>query len=301
MIFPEYRQEEQIPARQRDATRLRICTSRWVDSIFAGEYRSAFRGRGIEFEEVREYQPGDDVRAIDWNVTARTGRPFVKRYIEEREMTVMLLVDRSASLAASRAQGTAARVALDIARLLTLAASRSNDRVGLVAFANRVESFVPPGKGLRHARRVFAELARTPEGCGTDLAAALEFFGRVQRRPCIAIIISDFLASDFALPLASASRHHDLVAIVVTDPLDGQLPRVGLVEAIDPESGLRRTIDLDAATTHAMHEVQVLRRRAERQRNFKIAGVDFLEIGLNDSPMKALASFFLRRASRRYR
>ena len=104
MIFPEYRQEEQIPARQRDATRLRICTSRWVDSIFAGEYRSAFRGRGIEFEEVREYQPGDDVRAIDWNVTARTGRPFVKRYIEEREMTVMLLVDRSASLAASRAQ-----------------------------------------------------------------------------------------------------------------------------------------------------------------------------------------------------
>lgn len=300
-MFHERRQEEQNPARERDAARLRICTSRWVDSIFAGEYRSAFRGRGIEFEDVREYQPGDDVRAIDWNVTARNGRPYVKRYIEEREMTVMLLVDRSASLASARAQGTPARAAFELSGLMALAASRSNDRFGLVAFTDRVESFVPPGKGSRHVRRVLAELARTPNGRGTDLAGALEFFGRVQRRSCIVIIISDFLAPDFTLPLASVARHHDLVAILVTDPLDGQLPRAGLAEAIDPESGLRRIVDLDAASTHAVHEVQVQRRRADRQRSFKVAGVDSLEVGVNDSPVRVLTKFFARRASRRYR
>jgi uncharacterized protein (DUF58 family) len=285
-----------------DVRRLRILSSRLVTGIFAGEYRSAFRGRGIEFEEVREYQPGDDIRNIDWNVTARAGRPFVKQYVEEREMTVMILLDLSPSLACPTPRGTKSRVAAEIAALLAYAATRSNDRVGLMTFSDRIERYIPPAKGGRHAQRLVAELQRqAPSGQGTDLAGALNYLERVQRRGAILFLISDFLSDDFSLPLAAAARRHDVVAISVTDPLDDELPGVGLLQVADAESGMRRLIDSSDAAVRTAYRNLAARRRAGIGQVCADAGVGHLEVASDASPAKALARFFHDRRRRRRR
>ena len=276
-----------------DVRRLRIVSSRLVTSIFAGEYRSAFRGRGIEFEEVREYQPGDDIRNIDWNVTARAGRPFVKQYVEEREMTVMILLDLSPSLACATPRGTKSRLAAEIAALLAFAATRSNDRVGLMMFSDRIERYIPPAKGSRHVQRLVAEMQQqASSGQGTDLAAALNYLERVQRRGAIVFVISDFLAEDFHLPLAAATRRHDVVAISVSDPLDDELPAVGLLQVSDPETGARRLIDSGDAAVRMAYRNLAARRRAEIGQVLANAGVDHLQIAAGASPAKTLARFF---------
>ena len=285
-----------------DLRRLRILSSRLVTSIFAGEYRSAFRGRGIEFEEVREYQPGDDIRNIDWNVTARSGRPFVKQYAEEREMSVMILLDVSASLACATPRGTKSRHAAEVAALLAFAATRSNDRVGLLTFSDRIEHYLPPAKGIRHAQRLVAELQRqAPAGHGTDLAAALNYLERVQRRGAILFLISDFLADDFSLPLAAAARRHDVVAISLADPLDAELPAVGLLWVADAEGGAPRLIDSNATALRAAYRDQAVARRAAYVQVFAKAGVEHLEIAAGSPPAKALARFFHGRRRRRSR
>ena len=282
-----------------DLRRLRIRSARLVTSIFAGEYRSVFRGRGIEFESVREYQPGDDIRGIDWNVTARSGSPYVKQFTEEREMTVMLLLDQSPSMDGSSPRGGKSRIAAELSALLILAAIRGNDRVGLLTFSDRVECYVPPAKGPRHAQRLIAELPqRAATAGGSDVSGALNYLERVQRRGAIVFLISDFIADDFHLPLAAVARRHDLVAVALSDPLDAELPQVGLLHVSDPETGLRRLIDSSDAGVRAVWRQQSARRRAELQETLRGAGVELLMVGSDESPVHALTLFFQGRQRR---
>lgn len=279
--------------------RLEILSARLVTSLFAGEYRSVFRGRGIEFEEVREYQPGDDVRSIDWNVTARAGRPFIKQYVEEREMSVMLLLDQSASLNCATPRRGKSRVAAEVCALLSFAAARSHDRVGMMTFTDRVERYLPPGKGMRHAQRLMAEvLVRTPTGQGTDLAQALDYLERVLRRSSTLFIISDFLAGDFRLPLVAAARRHDVVAVFITDALDEALPDVGLMRVEDAETGRLRLIDTSAPRVRKAFREQAMARRQSLRQALASAGVEVLSMDTATSTAQTLVRFFQGRRQR---
>lgn len=282
------------PAHARDEARaLRIHASRLVTSLFAGEYRSVFRGRGIEFEDVREYQDGDDVRGIDWNVTARAGRPFVKRYVEEREMTVMLLLDLSPSLWHAEPRAPRRELVLRTCALLTYAAARSQDRVGLLAFSDRIERLLPPAKGLRHARRMLAELAHLhPAGAGTDLAGALDYLCRVQKRGAIVFMVSDFLATDYRLALAAATARHEVVAILPQTELDRHLPARGLVRVRDAECGVERLVDSDCARVREAYRHRAEQRRGALRRTLLDGGVELLEVTTRETPARALARFF---------
>ena len=204
----------------------------------AGEYESAFRGRGMEFEEVREYQPGDDVRTIDWNVTARMGKPYIKLFREERELIVMLLVDISASGQFGTVKKLKKEVAAEVAALLAYTAIRNNDKVGLILFSDHVEKYVPPKKARGHGWRVIQEiLSFEPQGRQTDIAQALDYLGRVVRKRCICFLLSDFLASGFEKPLRLSNKRHDVVAVSISDPREFELPKVGFVELEDAETG----------------------------------------------------------------
>lgn len=293
-------QPQAVPAwSAADVRRLRIRSSRLVTSVFAGEYRSVFRGRGIEFESVRDYQPGDDIRAIDWNVTARAGRPFVKQFIEEREMTVMLLLDQSASMDGSSPSGAKSRAAAEVCALLILAAIRGNDRVGLLTFSDQVERFIPAAKGTRHAQRLIAELPRRSRtGRDSDLAGALRYLERVQRRGAIVFLISDFIAPEFRLPLAAAARLHDVVAISIVDPLDSELPCAGLLQVVDPETGARRLIDSGDVRVREAWRHHAGQRTAELSQTLGAAGVEQLIVASDASPVHVLTRFFQSRQRR---
>ena len=276
-----------------DIRRLQIHSSRLVTGIFAGEYQSVFRGRGIEFEEVREYQPGDDIRSIDWNVTARAGRPYVKQFVEEREMTVMLLLDRSASLECPGPRGTKSGVAAEVCALLAFAAARSNDRVGLLTCAQAVEQFIPPAKGGRQAQRIVAALlTRPPAGRGTDLPGALDYLNRVSRRGATLCIVSDFQSFDFRSQLAAVARRHDVVAVLVSDLSDRELPEAGLLQVVDPESGSRRLIDTGSPRVREQYRREAAVRREELLGGFAAAGVKCLEVNTGEPPVHTLARFF---------
>jgi len=276
-----------------EVRRLRVLSSRLVTGSFAGEYRSVFRGRGIEFEEVREYQPGDDIRSIDWNVTARTGRPYVKQFVEEREMTVLLLLDRSASLDCPGPRGPKSGVAAEVCALLAFAAARSNDRVGLLTCTEQVEQFIPPGKGVRQAERIVASLfSRHPAGRGTDLSGALDYLNRVSRRGATLCIVSDFQSGDFRSQLAAAARRHDVVAVLISDQHDRELPEVGLLQVVDPESGSRRLIDAGSPGVREQYRLEAAARRDGLLRGFAAAGVHCLELSTGAPPIHSLARFF---------
>jgi len=280
--------------------RLQILSSRLVNSRFAGEYRSVFRGRGIEFEEVREYQPGDDIRNIDWNVTARTGRPFVKLFIEEREMTVMLVLDRSASLQSASTHSSKARLGAEVCALLAFAAARSHDRVGLLTFSDRIEQYIPPAKGVRHVRRLVAEIRKPPEtaNASTDLAGALRFLERVQRRGCILFLLSDFVTSGYQPALTIASRRNDVVAVALSDPIDFELPDVGLIRMRDAETGYRRLVDSSSTAVQQGYREHAASQRAALRSGLASAGADLVEIGTERSPARTLMHFFLERQQR---
>lgn len=278
--------------------RLELQARRAVASLFAGAYQSLFRGRGIEFEEVREYQPGDDVRSIDWNVTARCGRPFVKQFIEEREMLVMLVLDQSPSLASATTGRSKTRLAAEICALLTLAAGRSNDRVGLLAFTDRVERYLPPGKGRRHAQQLIAALLQRPAGTGTDLAGALGYLERVLRRGALVFLISDFVAADFRVALAAVCRRHEVVAVALADASDRELPTSGLLRVADPESGSCRLVDARAAAVRQAWARHAAARDERLRAVFAGAGVEYLSVDTGVSPADALRRFFQRRRHR---
>src|SRR6516225_5810861 len=221
----------------RQIRRLQLRARRAVEDVLGGEYHSVFKGWGIAFDEVRAYQPGDDVRAIDWNVTARMGQPFVKRYIEERELTVLLAIDSSGSLQFGTRAQLKREVAAELAAVLAFSAIANNDRVGLIQFTDRVEHFLPPRKGTRHVLRLIRDiLFFQPEHRGTALREALDYLNRVLRRRTIVFLFSDFIDRDYEQSFKRTGRRHDLVAVRVTDPREEELPAVGLVEFEDTET-----------------------------------------------------------------
>lgn len=279
--------------------KIEITTNRVVNETLAGAYHSVFKGRGMAFSEVRPYQPGDEIRTIDWNVTARVGEPYVKVFTEERELTVMLLVDRSASGDIGVTQRTKAETAAEIAAMLAFSAISNNDRVGLALFTDSVERFVPPKKGRKHVMRVLTDiLSYQPDHPGTSLAEALTFLHRSTKRKCVAFVISDFMADGWEQPLAIASRRHDVVPIVLHEPLQGELPDVGLLHALDPETG--ETVVIDTSSKRVRREYRELYELAvaRRQRTFQKLQLDSLEMGADDDFVKPLVGFFRNRSRR---
>ena len=299
MIAPSAEQAPIPPELLRKIRRIEVRARRLVDQLFLGEYHSVFRGRGLEFSEVREYQPGDDVRIIDWNVTARMGTPYVKKYVEERELTIYLLVDVSASEGFSTAPQSKAELAAEIGALLSLAAVRNNDRVGLIAFTDQVERFLPPRKGSQHVLRLIRELLfLRPAHRGTDVAAALGFLSRIARRRSVAFLLSDLLASEYQAALRVAARRHDIIAITLSDPRETELPDAGLLELRDPETGQRIIVDSGDARVRRLYAEAGQRRREERRRLLSTVGVDEVPI-LTDRPyVQSLMAFFQARARR---
>ena len=284
----------------RQVRRLRVRARRPVRTLLGGEYRSAFKGSGLSFEEVREYQPGDDVRGIDWNVTARTGRPFVKRYAEERELTVLLVMDLSASQRFGTGAASKRTAAAELAAVLALTAVAHTDRVGLVGFTDRVEVAIPPGKGPRHALRVLrAVLFHEPDRPGTDLGAALDHLAKVYRRRAVVFLFSDFLDADHERAIRRVARRHDLIAVRTADPLEHQWPAAGLVTLEDAETGRQAVIDTGSERFRAAFAARAAARRAAFARACRAAEVDLVECGTDGRHFDALLRFFRRRDRRR--
>ncbi len=283
----------------RKIRKIHITTNHLVDDIMTGEYHSAFKGLGMEFAEVREYQPGDDIRTIDWNVTARTGRPFVKSFQEERELTVMLLVDVSASGTFGTFR-TKNEVAAEIAATLSFSAIKNQDKVGLLLFTDRVEKYIPPRKGRGHVWRVIEEvLEYRPQYRGTNLSEPLEYINRVLRRKTICFLLSDFLASGFEKPLRVASRRHDLIAVTLTDPRETALPAVGFVEMVDAERGETLLVNTNDPATRRAYASKVQRQEEDRLKLFRSLGIDRIEIGTDRAYVDDIMRFFRLREKRR--
>jgi uncharacterized protein (DUF58 family) len=280
----------------REVRRLEITTRHLVRDITAGEYSSAFRGRGVEFAEVREYQPGDDIRTIDWNVTARLGSAYVKRYLEERELTILFLADVSASGGFGSRRHTKGELAVEVAAVLALAAARNNDRVGVAFATDRVEHFVAPAKGRRQALRVISDLLSfQPRGAGTDLARALTELEPVLRRRSVVFVLSDFLAAGFGTALARLARRHDVIGVQVADPRERELPDVGLVTLWDPEGGEWRIVDTDDVRVRREFRERVEAWERELGRSFSESGADLLRLETGEPYADALIAFFRRR------
>jgi uncharacterized protein (DUF58 family) len=279
--------------------RIEIRTKRLVNESLAGEYHSVFKGRGMEFSEVREYQFGDDIRTIDWNVTSRMGHPYVRKYVEERELTVILLVDFSASGQFGTRRRFKREIEAEICSLLAFSAIKNNDRVGLIAFTDRIETFLPPRKGKNHVLRVIREvLYFRPEGRATDIAMALQHMYRTITKRCVVFVISDFLDGDFVRSLRVAARKHDIIAITVTDPREEELPAVGLVDLEDAETGETVLVDTSDRNTRDRFRRWAEERRAGREALFRSVGVDALELHTDRPYDIPLVRFFHRRARR---
>jgi len=283
----------------RAVRKIQIRTSHLVSDLFAGQYQSVFKGRGMEFAEVRLYQPGDDVRTIDWNVTARSGTPHVKRFAEERELTVMLVVDASASTVFGSRRQTKQALAAELGALLAFSAITNNDKVGLVMFSDRIELALPPRKGNRHVLRVIREiLSLRPAGRGTDIPAALEHLGRVTKRRCVVFLISDFLTPGWRRTLRVASRRYDVVAVVLEDPREAELPAVGLVELEAAETGERYVVDTRDWRVREAYARTATVARAERDRELRATDVDAIVVGTDRPYTEALLRFFRMREHR---
>jgi len=284
----------------RKIRKIHITTSRMVTDVFAGQYHSVFKGRGIEFDEVREYIPGDDIRAIDWNVTARMGHPYVKKYVEERELTVMLALDASMSSRFGSARQLKNQVAAEICSLLALSAVNNNDKVGLIVFTDRIEKFVPPRKGLRHVLRVIRESLYSDEtkGSGTDISLALQYLNRVTKRRAIVFLISDFFDTGFERLLRASNRRHDIIAVPVTDLREAFMPDVGMVELEDAETGGRVTVDTSDAAWRRDYETRALERKALRRKLLGASGVDAIEVTTYAPYTGELIRFFKLREKR---
>jgi uncharacterized protein (DUF58 family) len=300
----EFAQRQQSPAIPPEilaaVRRIEIRTRRLVDEVFSGEYHSVFRGRGVEFREVREYVPGDDVRAIDWNVTARSDAPFVKQFEEERELTVVLAADVSPSGYFGSGERSKAETAAELCGVLAFAATSNKDKVGLLLFSDHVEKYIPPAKGRSHVLRIIRELLTyRPSGRGTDLDAPLQLVGRVLKRKATVFLVSDFWAADFSGSLRTVARRHDCVAVRLRDPRETELPEVGLVGWRDAETGRELLVDTASAAVR-----EQLRERAERhdrrlERAFRQAGVDLVDVDATGSYVDPLHRFFAARSGRR--
>jgi uncharacterized protein (DUF58 family) len=279
---------------------LQITTRKVVNDVLAGEYGSVFRGRGMEFDEVREYMPGDEIRTIDWNVTARTGAPYVKRFVEERELTVMFVVDLSASGEFGSVDKLKNEVAAEFCSLLAFSAVKNNDKVGLIVFTDQIEMYIPPKKGTQHVLRVIRELLNfKPRQASTDIEGALDFLGKVTKKRAVVFLVSDFQAEGFEKPMRVIGKRHDLVAVSIVDPREVSLPDVGLVELEDAETGEIVLVDTGSAGIRKSYE-RLGREQSERFRElFSSMGVDQIEVRTDRDYVPNLVRFF-RTRERRY-
>ena len=281
---------------------IEIRTNRIVDSLTGGAYHSAFKGQGMEFEEVREYLPGDEIRTIDWNVTARTGSPFVKLYREERELTVIILVDVSPSEKFGTRGQQKNELAAEFSALISFSAIRNNDKVGLVLFTDRVEKFIPPKKGKKHVLRVIRELlTHEPQSRGTDISEALRFLASVQSRRATVFLISDFIAEDFEKTLSAVKSRHDVIAVRTSDPRETALPDVGLVALEDAETGEVVVVDSRSARIRRLFENRAMEDRSRQDSLLRSLKVDELEITTGKPYVKELTNFFRLREKKMYR
>jgi uncharacterized protein (DUF58 family) len=278
---------------------LEIKTRGLVETAFAGDYHSVFKGRGMNFEDVREYQPGDEIRAIDWNVTARLGTAFVKKFTEERELTVMLIVDVSASGNFGSSAQSKRELAAEVACLLAFSAIRNNDKVGLILFSDRVELFIPPKKGRSHTLRLIREiLFFQPEGRGTDPALALDYLNKIVTRRAVVFFISDFQAPDFSHALAVSGRRHDFIAVHIEDEREEVLPNVGIIALEDAETGEQIEINTADRTTRKRFAERAEEKKAELGRTLRRNNIDGIALRTGKDYLPALRSFFKQRERR---
>ena len=279
--------------------RLELRTRRLVNATFAGQYHSVFKGRGMNFEEVREYAIGDEIRSIDWNVTARMNAPFVKKYTEERELTVMLVVDVSASGSFGSVNLSKRELAAEVAAILAFSAINNNDKVGLLLFSDDVELFIAPKKGRMHTLRLIREMLYfEPRGRGTNLASALEYLNKLVARRAVVFVVSDFIAADYTKALTVAGRRHDLVAMPIGDPGEEHLPDVGLITFEDAETGEQIEINTSSRTVrNAFAAAENVRRKA-LEKLFGSRGIDVVPLATNEDYLIPLRAFFTRRGRR---
>ena len=303
---------------------IQVRTGRHVSDVLSGEYVSVFRGAGMEFDEVRPYLPGDDVRTIDWNVTARAGAPHVKRYVEERQLTIMLMADVSASQDYGSVSQSKREAAAELCALLAFSATRNDDKVGLVLFDREIQKYVPPRKGTRHALRVIREvlasapLRQTPRVApwwqrfrnwrrnqpkptsarGTDIAAALEFFASVSKRRSVCFVVSDFIDDRFERALSMVNRRHDVIAVLLTDPGEMSVPEAGLVSLRDAESGETELFDTSSAAFRETVSASATARVATLEQRLTRRGVDFIHVDIGGSIVDPLVRFFRMRERR---
>ena len=279
--------------------RIEIRTKRLVNDLFSGEYHSTFKGQGMEFDEVRQYQPGDDIRLIDWNVTARTGEPYIKKFREERELSVVLLVDASSSGRFGTRERFKSETAAELAALLAFSAIKNNDKIGLIVFTDRIEKFVPPQKGRHHALRIIREiLFFEPEGVGTDAAGAIEYFSRVIKRKSVAFLISDYLSDGFLRPMQIANKKHDFIAIKITDPREVSFDPIGLIELEDAETGETIIVDTSSREFRAEFSARASEDTTNLRKDFQRINLDFINIRTDQSYVVPLINFFKMREKR---
>jgi uncharacterized protein (DUF58 family) len=279
---------------------IQIYTSRMVNASFAGQYESVFKGRGMQFDEVREYTPGDDIRTIDWNVTARTGRPYIKRFVEEREMTAIFAVDLSASGRFGTIAKTKNQLAAEFCAVLAFAAAKNNDKVGLLIFTDRIELFIPPKKGSRHVLRLIRELLyfQTPKR-QTDIPLALDYLAKVIRKKSTVFVVSDFIQADFKRSLGLLNKRHDCIAVPVRDPAEVALPKVGIIEFADAETGETIIIDTSSSDFRRQYEGKNADRFSRLKNELASINVDCININTGKPYIHDLIQFFHQR-HRRY-
>src|SRR5262249_31857338 len=283
----------------RQVKLLELRTRGLVNSLFTGEYRSVFKGQGMEFAEVREYQAGDEVRSIDWNVTARMQRPYVKRYIEERELTVMLAVDVSGSERFGTRRRFKSELASELAAVLAMSAIRNNDRVGGVMFTEQIEHVVPPKKGRRQALRLIRDiLAFEPKGRGTDIAGATEYMNKMLAHKAIIFLVSDFLGANIERPLKLLAQRHDVVAVTVEDPSEHVLPDIGIVRFVDPETGQTLDVDTSDPKVRKQFDTQVTAEADKRRHLLRRLAIDEIPVRTDQGIMDPLLRFFRSRERR---
>lgn len=278
--------------------KIEIKTKGLSKHIFSGEYHSAFKGRGMSFSEVRNYHYGDDVRNIDWNVTARTGDPHVKIFEEERELTVMLLIDLSPSSFFGTVKQLKSELLIEICALLAFSAINNNDKVGVIFFTDRIEKFIPPKKGRQHILRIIRELLDfKPQGTGTNLSKVLEYFNNVIKKRSICFILSDFLVKDYEAPLRIAARKHDIIGVHMFDPREEQMPNVGLIRAVDAETGMMRWVDTASKKIRDRYANWFKDNFEYFKSTFLKSGADSVSIRTDESYVNALLKFFKKRVN----
>ena len=275
---------------------IQIYTSKIVNDLLAGEYESTFKGRGMEFDEVREYQPGDEVRTIDWNVTARMGHPYVKRFVEERELTILFVVDLSASGSFGSTKKTKNETAAELCALLAFSAIKNNDNVGLVIFTDDTEIFIPPKKGITHVLRIIRELLYfKPRNVDTDIRKALDYVGRIMKKRAVVFLVSDFQSSGFESSMRIMGKRHDMIAVSITDPREISLPDVGLLDLEDAETGELVTVDTSSPLIRKQYQSMGMAHLETLSQLFASVGVDQIDIRTNQDYVREIMKFFLNR------